>query len=198
MAKYKTRGEAIKDLRKRAKMSQDELARKLDTTKQTIYKYESGIVTNIPSDKIEIMSRVFGVSPAVIMGWDDAPAVPVYSAAAGQGRIDDGYPDEEYPIRLEADEFIYEVHGSSMEPTLHDGDKVVVVAQSVIDSPNQIALVKINGEEAALKHVQVEDDGITLLGENYSVFTPRRYTSEQVIDLPVRIIGVVRMLIREL
>ena len=71
--KYETRGEAIRELRKAAGLSQEELARKLDTTKQTIYKYESGIITNIPSDKIEQMSKIFGVSPAVIMGWDDAP-----------------------------------------------------------------------------------------------------------------------------
>ena len=71
MGKYETRGEAIKALRKAAGLSQEELADKLGTTKQTIYKYEAGIVTNIPSDKIELMSQIFGVSPAVIMGWDE-------------------------------------------------------------------------------------------------------------------------------
>lgn len=71
MPKYKTRGEAIRELRKAIGLSQEELARRLNTTKQTIYKYENGIVTNIPSDKIEIMSQIFGVSPAVIMGWDE-------------------------------------------------------------------------------------------------------------------------------
>lgn len=52
-------------------MSQDELAQKLSTTKQTIYKYEMGIVTNIPSDKIEKMALIFHISPAYIMGWTD-------------------------------------------------------------------------------------------------------------------------------
>nr|DAZ14896.1 MAG TPA: helix-turn-helix domain protein [Caudoviricetes sp.] len=52
-------------------MSQDELAQKLNTTKQTIYKYEMGIVTNIPSDKIEKMALIFHISPAYIMGWTD-------------------------------------------------------------------------------------------------------------------------------
>jgi transcriptional regulator with XRE-family HTH domain len=75
MGKYETRGEAIKALRKAAGLSQEELADKLGTTKQTIYKYEAGIVTNIPSDKIELMSQIFGVSPAVIMGWDEDEAI---------------------------------------------------------------------------------------------------------------------------
>ena len=34
------------------------------------YKYENGIITNIPSDKIENMSSIYGCSPSYIMGWD--------------------------------------------------------------------------------------------------------------------------------
>jgi transcriptional regulator with XRE-family HTH domain len=41
-------------------------------SKQTLYKYENGIVTNIPSDKIEALARVYGVTPAFIMGWDES------------------------------------------------------------------------------------------------------------------------------
>lgn len=70
MSTYNTRGEAIRDLRQKSGLSQEELAKALGTTKQTIYKYEAGIVTNIPSDKIETMSKIFHVSPAIIMGWD--------------------------------------------------------------------------------------------------------------------------------
>ena len=62
-------GKKIKQLRLKMGLSQIELADKLNTTKQTIYKYENGIVTNIPSDKIERMAKIFNVSPADIMGW---------------------------------------------------------------------------------------------------------------------------------
>ncbi|MBP3490786.1 helix-turn-helix transcriptional regulator [bacterium] len=61
----------IKELREKTGLSQTELAEKIHTTKQTIYKYETGIVTNIPSDRIEQMSSIFGCSPCYIMGWDD-------------------------------------------------------------------------------------------------------------------------------
>ena len=64
----------IKRLRKEAKISQVDLAEKLGTTKQTIYKYENGLITNIPSDKIEIMARLFDTSPAYLMGWEDLPS----------------------------------------------------------------------------------------------------------------------------
>ena len=65
------KGERIKALREQFGMTQDELAEKLGTTKQTIYKYETGVVTNIPSDKIEEMAALFGVTPSYLMGWDE-------------------------------------------------------------------------------------------------------------------------------
>lgn len=64
-------GEMIRELRENSGMTQEHLASKLNTTKQTIYKYEQGIVTNIPSDKLEAIALIFDVSPASLMGWDD-------------------------------------------------------------------------------------------------------------------------------
>lgn len=61
----------IKELREKAGLSQTELADKIHTTKQTIYKYETGIVTNIPSDKIELLSSILDCSPNYLMGWDE-------------------------------------------------------------------------------------------------------------------------------
>jgi len=66
-----TIGDRIKTLRKERGMTQEELAKYINSTKQTIYKYENNIVTNIPSDKIEKISEVFGVTPSYLMGWDN-------------------------------------------------------------------------------------------------------------------------------
>ena len=66
-----SKGERIKELRLKKGMSQSELAQYLNTTKQTISKYEKSIVTNIPSDKIEAMSKLFNASPEYILGWDE-------------------------------------------------------------------------------------------------------------------------------
>ena len=63
-------GDRIRKFREENGLSQVELAKRAGVSKQTMYKYENGIVTNIPSDKIEIFSKIFGVSPAVLMGWD--------------------------------------------------------------------------------------------------------------------------------
>lgn len=64
------KGDRIKSLRERKKLTQEELARLLNTTKQTISKYEKGIVTNIPSDRIESMARILDATPEYILGWE--------------------------------------------------------------------------------------------------------------------------------
>lgn len=65
-----TVGERIKALRSKIGMSQVEFAEKIEVSKQTLYKYENNIITNIPSDKIEAAARLGDVSPAYLMGWD--------------------------------------------------------------------------------------------------------------------------------
>ena len=66
-----TIGEKIKLLREEAKISQGELAEKANTTKQNINKYEKGIITNIPSDRIELIANALSTTPAYLMGWND-------------------------------------------------------------------------------------------------------------------------------
>lgn len=71
------KGERIRQLRESNNMSQTELASRIDVSKQTLYKYENNIVTNIPSDKIEAIANVFHVSPSYIMSWEEEnPAAP--------------------------------------------------------------------------------------------------------------------------
>ena len=65
-----TKGDRIKNLRIAKGITQIELAKRLNTTKQTISKYEKEIVTNIPSDRIEDMARILDTTPEYILGWD--------------------------------------------------------------------------------------------------------------------------------
>lgn len=66
-----TIGKRIREERLRCSLSQEEVAKALNTTKQAIYKYESDIVTKIPMDKVEKLSLLFGVTPSYLMGWDE-------------------------------------------------------------------------------------------------------------------------------
>lgn len=66
-----TIGERIRELRKRQGLTQDELALRLDTTKQTVHKYENGIIRNIPSNKVAQLAKALNSTPQYIMGWED-------------------------------------------------------------------------------------------------------------------------------
>lgn len=68
-----TVGEKIKELRKKNHLTQSEVANQIGTAAQTIFKYEKNIVTNIPMDNIEKLSKIFDVTPSYLMGWDDRP-----------------------------------------------------------------------------------------------------------------------------
>lgn len=68
-----TVGHRIRAARESAKMTQDELGALCGTTKQTIFKYETGVITNIPLDRLEKIAEVLGISPNFLTGWDAPP-----------------------------------------------------------------------------------------------------------------------------
>lgn len=63
-------GEKIKIARDNAGLTQEELGKKCGTTKQTIFKYETGVVTNIPIDRLEAIAEAVNVSAAWLLGWE--------------------------------------------------------------------------------------------------------------------------------
>ncbi len=89
------KGERIRQLRESMNMSQTELASKISVSKQTLYKYENNIVTNIPSDKIEALAKVLNVTPAYIMSWDDSET-PAATSSDEMARALDFYERYEH------------------------------------------------------------------------------------------------------
>ena len=162
-------------------ITQTALADMIGESKQTIYKYESGVVSNIPSDKIEAIANVLDVSPAWICGWEQDSEIPIPSGF-------DPLPDmEEIPLvgriacgePITAEEnlegyvsapamwhatFALLCRGDSMEPTICDGDLVAIKKDVQIEN-GQIVAVRI-GDEATLKRVYIHKDYIELRPEN--------------------------------
>lgn len=68
-----TIGERIRAAREEKKMTQEELGTICGTTKQSIFKYETGVITNIPRDKMEKIASALEVTPTYLMGWDTKP-----------------------------------------------------------------------------------------------------------------------------
>lgn len=67
-----TIGERIRRAREKCGISQTALAEKIGVAKQTLYKYEKGVITNIPSDKISLIADICECTPAFLMGWDES------------------------------------------------------------------------------------------------------------------------------
>lgn len=86
------------------------------------------------------------------------------------------------------DFFALRVVGQSMEPTIHDGDTLIVRKQEQVEN-GEVAVVLVNGDEATVKEIHESPAGLTLIGHNAAVYKPTTYTPREVQDLPVRIIG---------
>jgi transcriptional regulator with XRE-family HTH domain len=69
-------GQRIKLAREQRNMTLEEVAKRCETTKQTIFKYENEIVTNIPYDKIVLLSKALDVTPSYLFGWDEKKNSP--------------------------------------------------------------------------------------------------------------------------
>lgn len=69
-----TMAERLKWLRKeKCHKTQEEVGKHVGVGKAAIQKYENGIVTNIPSDKIELLADALETTPGFIMGWESDP-----------------------------------------------------------------------------------------------------------------------------
>ena len=84
-----TVGERIKEVRTKLNMSQVAFADKINVSKQTLYKYENNLITNIPSDKIEAVAELGNVSPAYLMGWKINPIVDLFAGKPSVASIID-------------------------------------------------------------------------------------------------------------
>lgn len=84
--------------------------------------------------------------------------------------------------------FALKIRGHSMEPRMMEGDVVIVRKQEDVES-GDIAIVLVNGNEATVKRVKKQEEGITLIATNTSVYEPHFYSNKEIKTLPVQILG---------
>lgn len=61
--------ENIKNRRLELNLTLGEVAKYLNISKPTIQRYESGVINNIPFDKVEQLAVILQTTPSVLMGW---------------------------------------------------------------------------------------------------------------------------------
>lgn len=171
-----TIGEKIKKLRLDNNMTLEELGGKVGVSKQSLFKYENGIVTNIPLDRIEKLGKVLGVDPSELVGWSNVKEVKLDIQPRKipiLGKIAAGTPIlavENHEDYFDTSEFInadfaLQIQGDSMIGSrIYDGDIVFLKKQSFIDN-GQIGAFLIDGE-ATLKIFNKQNNTVMLLSSN--------------------------------
>lgn len=213
----------IKLRRHEMRVTLEDVAKHVGVTRATVQKYESGIISNIPSDKIEALAKALNCSPAYLMGWeeesdaifakypepritDDVVTFPVIGeVAAGFEHIalEDWSGDTvDIPAaylhgRPKSDYMVLTVKGDSMYPLYLEGDKVLVLKTPTLTHSGDIGLVRYDGENATLKKVEYADgeDWMKLLPLN-PAYPPRTITGADLQQCAV--IGIPRLIIREI
>lgn len=66
-----TIGDRIKDARTALDMTLEDVAQQVGLSRQTLSRYETGVISNIPSDKIEELAKALKTSPSYLMGWEE-------------------------------------------------------------------------------------------------------------------------------
>lgn len=191
-------GEKLKKLRNDKQWSQEQLAKKLGTSKQVISRYENGQRSPKLSIAIEY-ANILGINPNYFLDNntnvipDGFDPVPAFVNKPRLGVIACGEPIlaeqniEDYdsvPEHINCD-FTLKCKGDSMiEARIMDGDIVYIKEQPTVEN-GEIAAVLI-GDEATLKRVYLNGSSLTLLPCN-SKYPPLVYNGPELEN--IRIIG---------
>lgn len=194
--------DVIKGLREEKHLSQAQLADELKVSRASISMWELG--QREPSlDMKELICDYFNIDMNYLHGktsvrnvYRDGNEVgfkiPVLGYVAGGVPIEaitDIIDYEELPIAMKSkgEYFGLKIKGYSMEPKIEDGDIVIVKKQEQVEN-GAIAIVTVNGDEATCKKVAIREDGLMLIPLNND-YEPIFFSSEDVINKPVKIIG---------
>ncbi len=189
----------LKRLRKEKKLTLEELAERVGTSRQTIHRYENGIISNVPSERVEKLAEALGVTPATLMGWSEdyqrfdgilpisVKRLPILGDIACGEPIYASEEHESYAAAsdaLDAD-FCLRAHGDSMiGARIYDGDIVFIRSQSMVEN-GEIAAVVIN-DEATLKRVYYyPNEGKLVLSPENPRYAPLVYIREELENIKI-------------
>lgn len=157
-------------------LSLQEVADKLGVSKVTVSRYETLDITNIPSDKIEGMAKLYNTTPAFLMGWEnkkeeksnlnidtintDYIMIPLYeSISAGYGASNSEFIKMIPVFGLKKNGTTYfavKVEGDSMEPKIPNGSTIIIKKDIAIEV-GEIGAFNLNDENFVKQKKLVKD-----------------------------------------
>lgn len=185
----------IRIYREKAGLTQKELAERLSISPAAMSNYESS-GRGVNDEMKEKIAKVLNISIAELFGATSSssaikiPVLGEVKAGIPIEAIQEILDYEEIPSELAAtgEFFGLRIKGNSMEPRIYEGDVVIVRKQSTIEN-GDTAVVLVNGDEATVKKVKIQETGITLIANNIAAYEPHFYTNNEIKNLPIQIIG---------
>lgn len=169
--------------------------------------YKGNIYPRI--DKIEMLANYFGIKKSDLIeerkkdnNFSSSAIVLVYGtipAGIPMECIEDVLDTEEIPASMlkgGKQYFGLRIKGNSMSPTYLDGDTIILEKAEDCES-GQDAVVMVNGNDGTFKRVFKNENGIILQPLNPE-YQPMVFSNEQIINLPIKIIGVAREIRRKI
>lgn len=174
-----------------------DVAKLVGVSEATISRYGSGNIKNMRRDRIDKYAKALQVSPSDFLDINEEKnelkKIPYSEADCARvpliGRVAAGYSClaeeniSEYILtdsdilKDGYDYFWLKVKGDSMEPTLLEGDLVLVRAQNVLETPC-LAVVTVDQEDGLVKYVDIDTHKITLNSVN-PYYPPRIFADKE-------------------
>ncbi|WP_294760519.1 LexA family transcriptional regulator [uncultured Lactobacillus sp.] len=192
-------GSKIKNLREHHGMDQQTLADKLDTSRVTISRYESG-ARKANQDVLFKLAKLFNVNinyffptieNEVNINLNSFKSVPlVGEIACGTPILAEQNIEGYIPMYLKNNNendsfFALKCKGNSMNPTLKDGDTVFIKQQPTVEDGEIAAVLVDDDTSATLKRVKHLNNQVLLMPDNTDGFAPLVLDKEH----PGRILG---------
>lgn len=175
-----------------------EISRKSGLSRPMLYKILKKEVGSVSTDTIASICSAIGYNMDYILNPDKKqpgikiPVLGIIPAGVPIEAVEDilDYEEISEEMAKHGEYFALKVRGDSMLPTIADGDVVIIRQQDDADS-GRICVVMINGNDATLKEIKKDPEGIWVLPHNPNCdFKPTFFTNREIIETPVRIIGV--------
>ena len=174
--------ETLKSLADAMEMDIEILLKKLNDN-QLIYLNEEKYKKQFDTSSSSAIVLVYGTIPA---------GIPMEC-------IEDIIDTEEIPASMlkgGKQYFGLKIKGNSMSPTYLDGDTIILEKVDACES-GQDAVVMVNGNDGTFKRVFKNENGIILQPLNPE-YQPLVFSNEQIINLPIRIIGIAKEIRRKI
>lgn len=181
--------------------SQQELADRMETTQQTIQRYESG-ARDIKSSVLIKLSAVLDVTISYLLGLENASLpnnstvdVPSYGSIAAGTPIEMVEVKDSQPVPVKVHErfpkaFLLKVEGESMNRILPNGSYALIDPAQKEPISGKPYAVCVNGYDATIKRVVKLSNGFELTPDSSDpTFRPIVYDYNEPDTDPVTIIG---------